>query len=162
MLLVFVQQRVASSAALVLQRRGVVVLGIDVDPVVDTLSSHAQHTGDVGGGTAVVVLKDGQGAPKEAGIPGLRELTPEALPLPGGQVEPAHALLLYTLKLPMSKWRVKLFLRTCLGELEPLGLAWRDPERLRLTAAGIERSDTLGPWLYSEAVRALMGEYAWR
>jgi oxygen-independent coproporphyrinogen-3 oxidase len=49
-----------------------------------------------------------------------------------------------------------------LGELEPLGLARRDAEGLRLTAAGIERSDALGPWLYSEAVRALMGEYAWR
>lgn len=49
-----------------------------------------------------------------------------------------------------------------LGELEPLGLARRDPERLRLTATGIERSDALGPWLYSDAVRELMGEYAWR
>jgi oxygen-independent coproporphyrinogen-3 oxidase len=49
-----------------------------------------------------------------------------------------------------------------LGELEPLGLACRDPERLRLTEAGVERSDALGPWLYSEAVRSLMGEYAWR
>jgi oxygen-independent coproporphyrinogen-3 oxidase len=49
-----------------------------------------------------------------------------------------------------------------LGELEPLGLAARDAGRLRLTAAGVERSDTLGPWLYSEPVRRLMGEYAWR
>jgi oxygen-independent coproporphyrinogen-3 oxidase len=49
-----------------------------------------------------------------------------------------------------------------LAELPPLGLARRDPERLRLTEAGIERSDVLGPWLYSEAVRNLMGEYAWR
>jgi oxygen-independent coproporphyrinogen-3 oxidase len=49
-----------------------------------------------------------------------------------------------------------------LGELEPLGLARRDPERLSLRAAGVERSDALGPWLYSEAVRNLMGEYAWR
>ena len=49
-----------------------------------------------------------------------------------------------------------------LGELEPLGLARRDPERLCLTAAGVERSDTLGPWLYSEPVRTLMGEYTWR
>jgi oxygen-independent coproporphyrinogen-3 oxidase len=49
-----------------------------------------------------------------------------------------------------------------LGELEPLRLAQRDSEHLRLTAAGVERSDALGPWLYSEAVRKLMGEYAWR
>jgi oxygen-independent coproporphyrinogen-3 oxidase len=49
-----------------------------------------------------------------------------------------------------------------LGELEPLGLALRDADRLRLTGAGVERSDTLGPVLYSEAVRALMGDYGWR
>jgi oxygen-independent coproporphyrinogen-3 oxidase len=49
-----------------------------------------------------------------------------------------------------------------LCELDPLGLARRDSERLRLTAAGVERSDALGPWLYSEAVRKLMEEYAWR
>jgi oxygen-independent coproporphyrinogen-3 oxidase len=49
-----------------------------------------------------------------------------------------------------------------LDELEPLGLAQLDPERLRLTAAGIERSDVLGPRLYSQAVRELMEEYAWR
>ena len=49
-----------------------------------------------------------------------------------------------------------------LGELEPLGLARRDPDRLTLTPAGVERSDLLGPWLYSEAVRNLMGDYAWR
>ena len=49
-----------------------------------------------------------------------------------------------------------------LADLEPLGLARRDPERLRLTPAGVERSDLLGPWLYSEAVRNLMGDYAWR
>jgi hypothetical protein len=93
-LLVFVQQRGASSALFVLQCRGVVILGIDLDPVIDTLPGYAQHPGDVGGGTAVVVLENGQGAPKEAGIPGLRELTAETVPLPGGQVEPAHALLL--------------------------------------------------------------------
>jgi oxygen-independent coproporphyrinogen-3 oxidase len=49
-----------------------------------------------------------------------------------------------------------------LGELEPLGLAVCDADRLRLTAAGVERSDTLGPWLYSQPVRTLMGDYAWR
>jgi oxygen-independent coproporphyrinogen-3 oxidase len=49
-----------------------------------------------------------------------------------------------------------------LHELEPLGLVRRDLERLRLTEAGVERSDALGPWLYSAAVRDRMGEYAWR
>lgn len=49
-----------------------------------------------------------------------------------------------------------------LEELEPLGLAQRGPERLTLTAEGVERSDSLGPWLYSEAVRERMREYAWR
>jgi oxygen-independent coproporphyrinogen-3 oxidase len=49
-----------------------------------------------------------------------------------------------------------------LAEFEPRGLARSDADRLRLTAAGIECSDALGPWLYSPAVRALMGEYAWR
>lgn len=49
-----------------------------------------------------------------------------------------------------------------LGELEPLGLAQSGPERLRLTAAGVERSDALGPWFYSEAVRNRMEDYAWR
>jgi oxygen-independent coproporphyrinogen-3 oxidase len=49
-----------------------------------------------------------------------------------------------------------------LAELEPPGLARHEAGRLRLTAAGLERSDALGPWLYSDAVRALMGEYAWR
>ena len=40
-----------------------------------------------------------------------------------------------------------------LSELEPLGLAEVTAERIRLTAAGIERSDTIGPWLYSNRVR---------
>jgi oxygen-independent coproporphyrinogen-3 oxidase len=49
-----------------------------------------------------------------------------------------------------------------LDELEPLGLAVREPDRLRLTAAGLERSDVLGPWLYSAPVRGRMRDYAWR
>ncbi len=40
-----------------------------------------------------------------------------------------------------------------LTELEPLGLARRDRDRLCLTKAGVERSDAIGPWLYSESVR---------
>jgi oxygen-independent coproporphyrinogen-3 oxidase len=48
-----------------------------------------------------------------------------------------------------------------LAELESLGLAERAGGRLRLTPAGLERSDAIGPWLYSPAVRARMGEYEW-
>ena len=39
-----------------------------------------------------------------------------------------------------------------LSELEENGLAVRLDDRLTLTAAGMARSDTIGPWLYSEAV----------
>jgi hypothetical protein len=94
-LLVFVQQPVTPSTSLVLKRRGIVVLGISLDPIVDTLPGHAEHAGDVSGWTTVVELQDGEGPPKQTGIPGLSELTPEALPLPGSQVEPAHGFLLH-------------------------------------------------------------------
>jgi oxygen-independent coproporphyrinogen-3 oxidase len=49
-----------------------------------------------------------------------------------------------------------------LAALEPAGLATIDDERIRLTPAGLERSDAIGPWLYSPAVRQRMEEYAWR
>lgn len=49
-----------------------------------------------------------------------------------------------------------------LAELEPLGLAEVIGGRLRLTPAGVERSDAVGPWLYSAAVRRRMGDHAWR
>ena len=42
------------------------------------------------------------------------------------------------------------------------GLAERVGRRLRLTDLGIERSDAVGPWLYSRRVRKLMGAYQWR
>lgn len=42
------------------------------------------------------------------------------------------------------------------------GLATVTGERIRLTEAGIERSDAIGPWLYSRKVRRLMAEYRWR
>ena len=94
MLLVFVQQRVTSPAYLILKGRRVVVLGISLDPVVDTLSGYSERAGNVGGGATVIELQDGKGTPIEAGIPRLRKLTPKAPPLPGSQVEPAHGLLL--------------------------------------------------------------------
>jgi oxygen-independent coproporphyrinogen-3 oxidase len=49
-----------------------------------------------------------------------------------------------------------------LAELGPRGLARRQGDVLALTDAGLERSDAVGPWLYSPAVRARMEGYAWR
>lgn len=43
-----------------------------------------------------------------------------------------------------------------LGELSRLGLAEEARGLLRLTPLGLERSDTIGPWLFSARVRALM------
>ncbi len=90
MLLVFVQQRVTAPASLVLKRRGIVVLGVSLDPVVDALAGYTEHASDVGGGATMVELQDAKGPSKQAGIPDLIELTSETPPLPGGQVEPAH------------------------------------------------------------------------
>ena len=41
-------------------------------------------------------------------------------------------------------------------------LATAQPGRLRLTAAGVERSDAIGPWLYTAEVTRLMAAYALR
>lgn len=49
-----------------------------------------------------------------------------------------------------------------LHELLDFGLAVVECESMTLTAAGLERSDTIGPWLYSLPVSQLMGEYALR
>jgi oxygen-independent coproporphyrinogen-3 oxidase len=49
-----------------------------------------------------------------------------------------------------------------LRELESRGYLEITGERLRLTASGLERSDTIGPWLFSERVRGLMESYTWR
>ncbi|MBW3599272.1 MAG: STM4012 family radical SAM protein [Planctomycetes bacterium] len=42
------------------------------------------------------------------------------------------------------------------------GLAEIDCRRLQLTASGLERSDAIGPWLYSAAVRRRTEEFQWR
>jgi hypothetical protein len=91
-LLVFIQQRVTPPAGLVLKGCGIVVLGVEFDPVVDGLPGDAEHAGDVGGGATMVEFQDGQCPAIQAGIPGLCQLTPETSPLPGGQVESAHGL----------------------------------------------------------------------
>jgi oxygen-independent coproporphyrinogen-3 oxidase len=49
-----------------------------------------------------------------------------------------------------------------LAEVEPIGLARQVSGSLRLTGTGIERSDAIGPWLYSAKVRERMEDYAWR
>jgi oxygen-independent coproporphyrinogen-3 oxidase len=46
-----------------------------------------------------------------------------------------------------------------LTALEGHGLATRTAARLRLTAAGLARSDVIGPWLYSAAVRRRSAAY---
>ncbi len=46
-----------------------------------------------------------------------------------------------------------------LYELLDRGLATIAAEVMTLTKAGLERSDTIGPWLYSLHVRQLMEEY---
>lgn len=48
-----------------------------------------------------------------------------------------------------------------LAELEILGMMQAD-ERLILTPSGIERSDAIGPWLYSSATMARMEQFTWR
>ncbi len=44
-----------------------------------------------------------------------------------------------------------------LNELYALNLAKKDPNILKLNQAGLELSDVIGPWLYSEEVRRRMG-----
>lgn len=49
-----------------------------------------------------------------------------------------------------------------LSELIERGLADVHGDRFRLTESGIERSDVIGPWLYSRRVLRLMETYRWR
>lgn len=49
-----------------------------------------------------------------------------------------------------------------LGELIERGLARLSQEKLQLTERGLERSDVIGPWLYSSKVRQLMEAYQLR
>ena len=46
--------------------------------------------------------------------------------------------------------------------LEARGLAQRAGRRFRLTEEGLEKSDVIGPWLFSERVRRWMAEYPLR
>ncbi|MCC7422933.1 MAG: STM4012 family radical SAM protein [Planctomycetaceae bacterium] len=46
-----------------------------------------------------------------------------------------------------------------IAELEPAGLAEVRDDRIVLTDAGLERSDALGPWLFSQHVRRLMEDW---
>jgi hypothetical protein len=92
--LVLVQKGMPSAAIAVLQGLGVVRFEVGPDPVVDGLPSHAEHAGEVGGGASVIEFQHGEGTPLEADVVRPGELTPETFPLPRGQVEPAHRLLL--------------------------------------------------------------------
>lgn len=47
-----------------------------------------------------------------------------------------------------------------LSLLRERGLAYDDGKHLKLTPPGMERSDVIGPWLYSPRVRELMEEFA--
>lgn len=49
-----------------------------------------------------------------------------------------------------------------LEQLEASGLARHDGGRWQLTESGLERSDAIGPWLFSERVRRQMEEHACR
>jgi oxygen-independent coproporphyrinogen-3 oxidase len=49
-----------------------------------------------------------------------------------------------------------------LEHLADHGLATIDDRVIRLTPAGLARSDAIGPWLYSPQVRQRMEDYAWR
>lgn len=49
-----------------------------------------------------------------------------------------------------------------LYELETLGMMRISEHRLALTPAGIERSDAIGPWLYSPASQSRMEQFTWR
>jgi oxygen-independent coproporphyrinogen III oxidase len=48
-----------------------------------------------------------------------------------------------------------------LSLLTELDLTLARPEGLTLTGQGVERSDVIGPWLYSQRVRTLMEGYLW-
>jgi oxygen-independent coproporphyrinogen-3 oxidase len=49
-----------------------------------------------------------------------------------------------------------------LALLVEAGLAVVDAARLRLTDAGLERADVIGPWLYTAEVASRMESYTWR
>jgi oxygen-independent coproporphyrinogen-3 oxidase len=49
-----------------------------------------------------------------------------------------------------------------LGLLVDHGLAAIEEACIRLTEAGIERADTIGPWLYTAEMASRMESYAWR
>lgn len=91
MLMVLVQQRRTSPSRGVLQRGGIEGLGVGPHPVVNTLTRHPEHPGNIQDGAALIVLQDSESASQQAGIPRFAELAAQAPSLSGGQVKPAHA-----------------------------------------------------------------------
>jgi hypothetical protein len=112
---VLVQRRRASPALRVLQRGGVVAVAVGFDPVVHALPGDAEKARNLCDRPPGVELQDGERPPQEAGVERLGPLAPEALALRRGQVKAAHARSLGWLQHCMSKWRVKIILRTCLA-----------------------------------------------
>jgi hypothetical protein len=78
-LIVLVKQPLATSAGLISKRGRVTVRAVGLDPVVDALSSHAEHPGNVSRGAALVELQHRQSAPIQRNVCGFPELTPQAL-----------------------------------------------------------------------------------
>mgnify|MGYP001464890179 CR=1 FL=1 len=74
--------------------------------------------------------------------------------------------LLQTIGLDLQEYRAR-FGASALAHMPPLqelldvGLAVEVDGFVRLTDVGLERSDAIGPWLYSSEVRAQMDGFAW-
>ena len=112
---VLVQRGRAPPALSVLQGGGVAAAAVGLDPVVDALPGDAEEVGNLRHRPPGVEFQDGERPPQEAGVERLGQLAPEALALRRGQLKAAHARSLDRLHPCMSKWRVKIILRTCLG-----------------------------------------------
>jgi hypothetical protein len=80
----------ASGAFVIVQGRGVVVLGIGIDPVVDAAPGYAQQASDGSDGTPLAVFQDGQGSAMDSGIERPMQLALELCALPARQLKLAH------------------------------------------------------------------------
>lgn len=92
------QERRATAPVLVGQCRRVRFAGKDGRPMMDTLTGHAEHGGDVDGGSSAVELENGQDSPVRASVRFHLELLTETTAFPVLQFQPAHLGLLLTRK----------------------------------------------------------------
>jgi hypothetical protein len=60
----------------------IVAMAVGINPVVNALTGHAEHQGDVSDRAAAIELQDGGRSAVEAHITGLGQLALETLPLP--------------------------------------------------------------------------------